>query len=97
MKFFETAQSKLAEIGYHADKRAFNNEQLAFLLKGVLANIVFGVYFFHVANTPKEFLDSVFMFSVGILVYISSISTISETATIFTLVKSSEMIVNESE
>lgn len=97
MKLFESVKSKLARIGYNANQRAFNTEQLIFLLKKALVNTLVGVYLFHVANTPKEFLESIFMFTVGILALIANLSTIYKTATIFKFIEYGEELVNERE
>ena len=96
MKPFQTVKSKLSALGYCANKRPFNRIQLIFLLKSVLANISFGVYLFYVADAPKEFLDSIFMFTVGILILISDISTISKTTIIFEFIAYGEKVANKS-
>lgn len=96
MKLLETVKLKLDKLGYNANKRSFNPEQLIFLLKKASVNILVGIYLFHVAGTPKEFLESIFMFTVGILALIANVCTIHKTAIIFTFIGYGEEIINES-
>lgn len=90
MKIFQTVQKHLASIGYRANQNPFNLQQLTIIFMGILAIFSQCVYLFFIANTTKEFLDSILMTTIGILVFISNLSTVHKTATIFIFIDSVE-------
>lgn len=97
MKIAQIVQKNLASIGYRADLRPFNKQQLWILLERMLILVSLFVYLFHVATTFRQYMDAIFMTTVGILMYISLVSTIAGMETIFILIDEMEQIINESE
>lgn len=98
MKTFQTVQKCLALEGYSANGSAFNRLQLWVGFKCTLALFAQCAYLFlRLPKTPKEYMDSIFMTTVGILVFISFVSTVFKTAKIFELINKIEMAINESE
>lgn len=97
MKIFQTVQKHLASIGYRRNERSFNNDISVQLLKSILYIMCQWVYLLHIANTPKEYMDSIFMSAVGILVNISFLSTVLKMKTIFIFIDAAENAINTSE
>lgn len=97
MKIARTAKRYLATMGYRVDLRPFHKQQVWLLVERMLALILQCVYALYVANAPRQYMQSHFINIVGILIYISLVSTIIETPTIFTLIDKMEQVINESE
>lgn len=96
MKIFETVQKHLASIGYAVHQSPFNIQQLRIICMGIMTIFMQCVYLFCIANTTKEFMDSILMTTAGILVFISNLSTAHKTATIFIFIERISKVVNES-
>lgn len=97
MKIFLKTQKNLEFGGYRRNENAFNRRRLVLLVLSILSLIPLIVYPFHVANTPKEYMDSIFMTATGILVFISSMSIAFKTQKIFDVIDDIEQVVGESE
>lgn len=71
MKIFQTVQNDSASIGYRANQHPLNNDILSNSFKFILFISWEYVYFCCIAKTPKEFMDSNFMDTLGISVFIT--------------------------
>lgn len=96
MKFFQTTRKSLAWFGFEKHRSAFNSTQRWIIFVSILANILQIVYFFRMSTTPKQYMDLIFSITTGILVIISTISTMFKTAKIFEIMDDIERIVTES-
>lgn len=97
MKIAQTVKMNLISIGYRVDLRPFHIEQLWLLFERMLTLILQFVYFIYGANTPREDMELYFTLFVGILMYISLVSTIIEMPTIFLFIDNIKQVINESE
>lgn len=97
MKIFQTVQKQLASIGYRPNARPFNSDIVRQCLKYSLLTTGQVVYLFNFANTPTEFINSVFVTAIGILVLSSFISTAWKMKTIFIFIEETEEVINGSE
>lgn len=96
MKVYGTVLKHLGSIGFRQNEPRFNKRQCEMHLKAVLNNLLICMQLFHVADTLKEYLDSVFAMTVSILIFISRASTAFKSATIFVFINGLEQIVNDS-
>lgn len=96
MKIFQTVQMHLASINYRPNERPFNNGILKQCLKSVLYISCQFVYLFNIADTPKEFMDSIFTTAVGVLVNVSFLSTALKMKTIFIFIDEVESTIETS-
>lgn len=97
MKIFQTIQTNFALIGFERNLRPFNARQRLCFNAASLSVVSLIVYLLNVANTPKEYMDAIFVVALGILMTISHISTMLKTETIFIFIDEIEEIVNERE
>lgn len=97
MKIFQIVQNDLASIGYRANESPLNNDILSYGFKNISFTICGLVYLCRIAETPEEFMDSIFVITVGILVFISFVSTVQKMATIFIFIDETEKFINGSE
>lgn len=97
MKIAQTVKRHLASMGYKVDQRPFHTEQLRLLFERLLTLILQLVHAIHVANTPRQYMETIFMIMVGTSLYISLVSTIVEMPTIFILIDDMEEVINASE
>lgn len=97
MKIGQIVQMNLASIGYRVDQRPFHEQQMWLLLERMLILILQFVHVLHVANTPGQYMETIFMIMTGVLMYISSVSTIMEMENIFIFIDHTEQIINERE
>lgn len=97
MNIFKTIQLNLAIFGYKKNLRPFNKRQNTFLSISFLSVLSITTYLFYVANTPEEYLDSIYLVCVGNLMIISHFSTILKTKTVFVLIDEVEEVINKSE
>lgn len=96
MKIAKEVKRNLASIGYRIDQRPFHKEQLWLLFERMLTLLLQFVHALYIANTPREFMETIFMIMVGILMYITLVSTINEMTTIFAVIEDMEQVINES-
>lgn len=97
MKLFRTIQKYMAFRGFEKDRYPFNRTQRWYTFVSVLYHTLEIVYPFRVANTPREYMESIFMITTGISIVISSISTILKTTEIFDIIDVFELTINESQ
>lgn len=97
MKIFESAKKNLASIDLDANQRPLHRMQLLHVVQGFLAISLQCLYLVFEANTAKEYMNSISMTTIGILVYIAYWSAIFQTSTIFEFIDHYETIVNGSE
>lgn len=97
MKIAQTAKRYLASAGYRVDLRPFHEYQIYLLIERISALVLQLVDVLYIANTSKKYMEAYFMLMVGILMYISLVSTIIEMPTIFTLIDNMERVINGSE
>lgn len=65
LKTFTTVQRNLASVGFIKDNCRFHTEQKLRTLEGFLAVILSFLYLFFHADTVKEYMDSIFVATVG--------------------------------
>lgn len=97
MKIFQTTQMYLRYGGFQRDQSAFNERQWWTILKYSFFMILQYVYLFAVASTPRQYMNSIFMSTAGILIVISYLSIVFKTATIFDYIDDVEHVINGSE
>lgn len=97
MEIFQTIQMNFALIGFERNLGPFNKRQRWCFSAGSLSAFMLIVYLLCVANTPKEYMDGIFVVAIGILMTISHISTMSKTENIFIFIDEAEEIINKSE
>lgn len=95
MKIFQTARKNLATIDFSADQRWFHLKQLRNIAFAILGDALQCMYVFCVADTPEKIMNSTFLTSTGILMFLSYVSIISEIGEIFFLLDRIEKIVNK--
>lgn len=96
MKIFQTLQMHLAFIGYAPNLRPFNKRQNWLFAKNFVCITLIYVQLLHVANSPNEYMDSIFMTVVATLVSISHISTTFQMKTLFIYIDEIEKLFNAS-
>lgn len=97
MKIFESAKQMLVLIDLDANQRPFHRNQLLHIVQGFLAIILQCLYLVYEANTVREYMNSIFMTSTGILVYIAYWNAIFKATLIYEFIDYYETIVNGSE
>lgn len=97
MKIFQTIQKNMRHSGFIRDQNAFNKTQTLVIFKSIVFLTLQFVYLLRVANTPRQYMDSIFMSTVGFLIVISHADIAIKTAKIFDLIDAFEQTINESE
>lgn len=97
MKTFQAVRQNLVKIHVSADQRWSDNQLLFHICECIFAIILQCIYLFCVANTPEELMNSIFMTTAAILVFISYLSILLKIAEIFFFMDTIEKIVNKSE
>lgn len=97
MKIFQTVRESFVLIYFSEDRRWFDIQMLANIVECILVLALQCIYLFHVADTPDELMHSIFYFTVGILVFISFMSTVQQIMDIFILMNKVEKVINKSE
>lgn len=97
MKIFETVRNNLKFIGYTDNRYPFTTRQMLLLLQSCLGTFSIGVQLFYYASTSGEYMNCIFMFMVGILAFMSEVSTALKMPTIFIFIRSFENIIGQSE
>lgn len=95
MKLFQTTQELMKYGGFERNRKAFNMINWSYIFLSTLFLTLLIVYAFHVAATPRQYMESIFMTVTGILIVISSTSTAIKTAEIFEIIDGFEHFVNE--
>lgn len=97
MKIFQTTQMHLALNGYNnANPRPFNKQQKWIFVEMFLSTTSFYAYLLCVADSAKEYMDSILLTAMGTIIAISRISTIFKTKTIFIFIDEFEEVLNAS-
>lgn len=97
MKIFQTALKLFSSCGFTKNESAFNGRQLFLFSICVVALVFQFMYLFRVADTPKQYMDSIFMTAVGFLVFISHVGIVFKTAMMFDVLDDIEVAANYSE
>lgn len=80
MKFLQIVQTRLFNSGVGPTQRPFNKIQLKIIFEALSPMILLCVYLIRVANTPKEYMNAIFMISAAICLFTGFISVIFQTA-----------------
>lgn len=97
MKVFQTVRKSFVLIQFSADGRWFDIDMLTNIVKCISVLALQCIYLFHVANTPEEIMHVISYLTVGILVFMSFLSTVQQMADIFRLMDKVEVVINASE
>lgn len=92
MNIFQTVQMHFALIGYESKLQPFNRRQKLNFVHSLLSGFSVYAYFLHVANTPKEYMNSMFICGVGTLINVSHISTVLKMKKNFTVIEEVEEV-----
>lgn len=66
MEIFQTIQKNMKHEGFIRDECVINKTQMWMITKRVVfLNLQFA-YLFHVADTPRQYMDSIFMTATGL-------------------------------
>lgn len=83
-------------MGYSSNRRPFNEKQMIHGLVGLLIITSCCIHLFYVADTIQKYAESIFITSVAICIFISFVSTVDKTVTIFVMIEKAATILNES-
>lgn len=97
MKIFRTIEMNMVFGGFIRNQSAYNRRQWCEIFKTVVAIILQLAYLFHVANTPKQFMDSIFMTTSVILIAISYNSIILKYTELFEFIDDLQQVIDKSE
>lgn len=97
MKAFQQVRMNLASLGFRPNQSPFNKTQLWTYVKVFLSLLLLCLYLVREANTPKEYMDSIFMTAATFFILIGRVSTLLQNATIFDLIDSIEKVITGSE
>lgn len=98
MKLFQTTQNIMASVGVKKDQDAFDKIKFwMIMISSPLFLTLQIVFVFHEADTPRQYMDSIFMTTTGILVFISTLSIVFRTKKIFDTIADTERLINGSE
>lgn len=95
MKMFQNVKENLASIDFASNRHWYDFIILFHIVKCILALALQFAYLFCVAETPEEVMISIFTTAVGVLVFISYLSTASKMADIFSVIEKIQRIVNK--
>lgn len=97
MKIFQSIQKNMRPGGLTRDQPPLNKVQKKQIFKCILFLILQFVYFFHVANTPRQYMDSIFVTTAGLFGMVSYISVALKTPKIFDYIDAiEEMTIDQS-
>lgn len=96
LNIFERAKKNLALIDLDQNKRPLHRKQLLHVIEGFLALVLQCLYFVIDAKKDREYMSSMLMTSIGILVYLTYWNAIFGTTTIYELIDSFEISINGS-
>lgn len=97
MKIFETVLKQLESNGFKENQCRLNRQQLMLGLKTIVMIATICVNLFYEADAPEEYMSCIFHITISILVFISRISSVFKTATIFIFIKKFNQMINQSE
>lgn len=82
MIILQTMQRSAPELGFGLNQRPFNNIQLKYIFTFLTCMIMQFIYLVHVANTPEEFMDVIYIITEGTLATVAYLSTIFQAVTL---------------
>lgn len=94
MEIFKRIKQNLASNGFRKDKGRFHLEQWLRTTQGLLAIVLQCIYLLFEAETTKEYMDSIFTTTVGVLVYVAYLSTVLKTKQLFIFIDGMEDAIN---
>lgn len=97
MKIFKAIERNMESGGFIRNQRAFNPTQLDHIAKAILCDISLIIYLVHESDTPRQYMESVLMTTVGIGVTTSYMSVVFNYDAVFELIDGIELDVNERE
>lgn len=97
MKIFRTTQKYMKYGGLMKDRGAFNIIQIWTFSKSITFLIMQVIYLVREADTSREYMDSIFMTSAGILIFISYADIAMQNDVLFHVIDELEKVINESE
>lgn len=97
MKIFQENQKNWALGGFERNQTAFNSTVQWHNFLSIWFIIAILVYAIEIANTPRQYMDSMSMLIISILVLISRISAVLRMADLFDIIDDIEHIIGESE
>lgn len=96
MKILQTTQMHLALYGYEANSSPFSKRRKLIYIEIFVSQTAYMAHLLLVANTPKEYMNSIFMVGIAFLCTVSRINTMFKTKTIFIFIDEVEEILNSS-
>lgn len=96
MKILQRVQMSLASLGYRPSRSPFNETHLWTFFKASLALSSICAYTVCEAHTSKEYMDSVFMITVVVVINITRAGTICKSEVVFVFIDKLEKIMNGS-
>lgn len=97
MKIFETVQKNLNTIGYNENGDPFNKRHLGIGLISVVGISLFAVQFFYCVDSSETYMRFILMLTMEILVFVSRVSTVFKTVTIFIFIRRFRELISKSE
>lgn len=97
MKIFQRVQTSLASLGHRRNESPFNKTQLRVMVIVVLNLFSICAYIAREPHTVKQYLDSIYMSAVAVLITIARVCILYKNATIFDFIDTVEETVNRSE
>lgn len=97
MNILETVKKNLASIDFVANQPPLPTKQLINIIWDYLNIISLFLYLLFEARTDKEYMDSIFMVTVGIIVSTARVSSVMKAASFFLFIDDFEQVVNERE
>lgn len=96
MRIFNTVKKSLLSIDLDVNKPKFHRMQLLHVVQGFVAILLQCMYFVNDANTTNEYMNSILITSIGLLIYVAYWSSIFETKTVYDFIEYYETIINGS-
>lgn len=96
IKIFQTAKKQLELSEIYAYKPIFCKQQIFEVVQSIVTISSQCVYLFCVASTTREYMNSIYMTMVGILVFICYLSAIFKKEITFFFIDDLEATINES-
>lgn len=97
MEIFQTVRKSFVLIKFSADGHWFDIDLLTNIIRCIFVLALQCIYLLHVAETPEELMHSISYFTVGVLVFMSFLSTVQQMKDIFRLMDRVEKVVNKRE
>lgn len=95
MKVLIMVQWTLELMGYSSKQHRFNIKLIRRGFEAMMITIFYYAYLFHDADTIHEYAFAIFMTFSTTCIFLSFVSTVNETATMFNLIEKIENVLNE--